>query len=252
MGHPSEIEEIFDTISYSKGASIIRMLHDFIGDDAFRKGMHSYLTKHSYRNTQTEDLWESLGEASGKPINKIMSTFTLQMGFPVVKVSSKMDGNTRWVRCCCCCCCLFVLFRVLTVKQSKFNADGSPPDPTFQWIVPVTIGTATNPNKHSFLLATPEQEVRLEGVSANECLSLNPGYRGFYRVQYSAEMLNDILTQVKKLELTPSDRLGLHNDLYAQVCVISLHCYIALPLITGESWNHPNNVSAGHCTVNDA
>ena len=113
---------------------------------------------------------------------------------------------------------LICIFRVLTVKQSKFNADGSPPDPTFQWIVPVTIGTATNPNKHSFLLDTPEQEVRLEGVSSDECLSLNPGYRGFYRVQYSAEMLNHILTQVKKLELTPSDRLGLHNDLYAQVC----------------------------------
>ena len=32
VGHPSEIEEIFDSISYSKGASIIRMLHDYIGD----------------------------------------------------------------------------------------------------------------------------------------------------------------------------------------------------------------------------
>ncbi|KAI6648107.1 Puromycin-sensitive aminopeptidase-like isoform X2 [Oopsacas minuta] len=123
VGHPSEIEEIFDSISYSKGASIIRMLHDFIGDDSFKKGMHSYLTKYSHKNTQTEDLWCSLEEASGKPITKIMSTFTLRMGFPVIKVSSKMDGATR----------------VLTVQQSKFNADGSPPDPTFQWVVPYYI-----------------------------------------------------------------------------------------------------------------
>ena len=104
------------------------------------------------------------------------------------------------------------------MQQSKFNADGSPPDPTYQWIVPVTIGTATDPNKHSFLLESADTEVRLEGVSADECLSLNPGYRGFYRVQYSAEMLKNILEQVKQLKLTPSDRLGLHNDLYAQVC----------------------------------
>ncbi|KAI6648113.1 hypothetical protein LOD99_11922 [Oopsacas minuta] len=108
-----------------------------------------------------------------------MSTFTLQMGFPVIKVSSKMDGATR----------------VLIVQQSKFNADGSPPDPTFQWIVPVTIGTETDPNKHSFVLESAEKEIRLEGVSAHECLSLNP--------------------DVKQLKLTP-DRLGLHNDLYAQ------------------------------------
>jgi len=32
VGHPSEIDEIFDVISYSKGASVIRMLHNFIGD----------------------------------------------------------------------------------------------------------------------------------------------------------------------------------------------------------------------------
>lgn len=32
VGHPSEVDEIFDVISYSKGASVIRMLHDFIGD----------------------------------------------------------------------------------------------------------------------------------------------------------------------------------------------------------------------------
>ena len=113
-------------------------------------------------------------------------------------------------------------YRVLNVQQSKFNADGSPPDPTYQCIVSVTIGTATDPNKHSFLLESADKEVRLDGVSADECLSLNPGYRGFYRVQYSAEMLNIILEQVKKLKLTPSDRLGLHNDLYAQVCGIGI------------------------------
>ena len=33
VGHPSEIDEIFDDISYNKGASVIRMLHQFIGDD---------------------------------------------------------------------------------------------------------------------------------------------------------------------------------------------------------------------------
>lgn len=33
MGHPSEVDEIFDAISYSKGASVIRMLHNYIGDE---------------------------------------------------------------------------------------------------------------------------------------------------------------------------------------------------------------------------
>lgn len=50
VGHPSEIDEIFDDISYNKGASVIRMLHKYIGDDDFRKGMNIYLTRHQVNN----------------------------------------------------------------------------------------------------------------------------------------------------------------------------------------------------------
>lgn len=60
VGHPSEIDEIFDEISYNKGASVIRMLHHYIGDEDFRKGMNIYLTRHQYNNTKTEDLWNAL------------------------------------------------------------------------------------------------------------------------------------------------------------------------------------------------
>ena len=88
VGHPAEVDEIFDNISYNKGASVIRMLHNFIGNDAFKNGMKHYLTKHSYQNTQTEDLWESLETASGKPVRKVMTTWTSQMGFPLIKVNS--------------------------------------------------------------------------------------------------------------------------------------------------------------------
>ena len=38
VGHPAEVDEIFDNISYNKGASVIRMLHNFIGNEAFKQG----------------------------------------------------------------------------------------------------------------------------------------------------------------------------------------------------------------------
>ena len=78
-GHPAEIDEIFDAISYSKGSSVIRMLHDYIGDEAFRQGLHNYLTEYSYKNTITENLWSHLAKASKKPVNEVMSSWTLQM-----------------------------------------------------------------------------------------------------------------------------------------------------------------------------
>ena len=53
--HPDEIRTIFDSISYSKGASIIHMLHSYVGADNFRKGLQDYLKKYSYKNTETKD-----------------------------------------------------------------------------------------------------------------------------------------------------------------------------------------------------
>ncbi|KAG8229240.1 hypothetical protein J437_LFUL007926, partial [Ladona fulva] len=111
VGHPSEIDEIFDDISYNKGASVIRMLHRYIGDEDFRRGMNTYLTRHQYGNTFTEDLWAALEEASNKPVGAVMSTWTKQMGFPTVKVvEQKQEGDNQ---------------RRLKVMQHKFCADGS-------------------------------------------------------------------------------------------------------------------------------
>ncbi len=98
QGHPAEINEIFDAISYSKGSSVIRMLHDYIGDDAFRKGLHNYLTEYSYKNTVTENLWSHLAKASNKPVNEVMSSWTLQMvclssRFKIKRIFFNTSGN---------------------------------------------------------------------------------------------------------------------------------------------------------------
>jgi aminopeptidase N len=55
------------------------MLHDYVGDDAFRKGLHNYLKEYSYKNTITVNLWSHLSKASNKPVNDVMSSWTLQM-----------------------------------------------------------------------------------------------------------------------------------------------------------------------------
>jgi aminopeptidase 2 len=78
--HPSEITQIFDIISYSKGASLIRMLSSWMGEDVFLKGIRSYLKKHQYSNAKTIDLWESLSEACGTNVGEFMETWTRKMG----------------------------------------------------------------------------------------------------------------------------------------------------------------------------
>ncbi|XP_066443033.1 puromycin-sensitive aminopeptidase isoform X1 [Eleutherodactylus coqui] len=202
VGHPSEVDEIFDAISYSKGASVIRMLHDYIGDEDFRRGMNQYLTKFQEKNAATEDLWESLEEASGKPIAAVMSTWTKQMGFPLIYVESEQQEDKR----------------ILKLSQRKFCASGPHNgEESPLWMVPISICTSEAPAsaKLRLLMDKPEMTTVLEGVTSDQWVKLNPGTVGFYRTQYSPTMLESLLPGIRDLSLQPVDRLGLQNDLFS-------------------------------------
>ncbi|XP_059053898.1 puromycin-sensitive aminopeptidase [Achroia grisella] len=224
VGHPSEIDEIFDDISYNKGASVIRMLHRYIGDDDFRKGMNIYLTRHQYKNTFTEDLWTALEEASNKPVGAVMSTWTKQMGFPMVQVSSEQRGSDR----------------VLRLTQQKFCADGNQADDTV-WMVPITISTQEQPSKValSTVLEKRTQEVVLENVAEHSWIKLNPGTVGYYRTRYPASMLAQLVTAVRDGSLPPLDRLGLLDDCFALVQAGHTHTDESLKLM--EAFNNETN-----------
>ncbi|CAG2116436.1 unnamed protein product, partial [Medioppia subpectinata] len=122
VGHPSEIIEIFDRISYDKGSAVLRMLHRYIGDEYFRKGLHLYLDQHKYGNTVTDDLWTSLQKASDRPVREVMNTWTKQKGYPVITVKSRRDGNSL----------------ILSLSQEKFNADGKADSEVSPlWMIPI-------------------------------------------------------------------------------------------------------------------
>lgn len=203
VGHPSEIDEIFDDISYNKGASVIRMLHNYIGDEDFKKGMNLYLTRHQYKNTFTEDLWAALEEVSNKPVGAVMSSWTKQMGFPVIKISSRPSTDQAGGV-------------VLTLSQRKYTADGSKPLKDFLWMIPVSITTSQG-SSVSIVLKTKETEVTIPNVGANDWIKVNPGTVGFYRTQYSPELLEKFIPAIKDKSLPPLDRLGLLGDLFAMV-----------------------------------
>jgi len=80
--HPNQISSIFDTISYSKGASAINMLHEYLGAEVFRDGLRHYLQRHAYGNTDTIDLWQALEEISGKSVKDFMHDWISLPGYP--------------------------------------------------------------------------------------------------------------------------------------------------------------------------
>ena len=73
VNNPDQITELFDTISYSKGSSVLRMLEHTIGSSVFQKGIQNYLKKNSYKNAKSEDLWNEMNLVLNQVnINKIL------------------------------------------------------------------------------------------------------------------------------------------------------------------------------------
>uniref|UniRef100_A0AAR2LVJ3 Aminopeptidase n=1 Tax=Pygocentrus nattereri TaxID=42514 RepID=A0AAR2LVJ3_PYGNA len=92
---PEQISEVFDAISYSKGASVLRMLSDFLTEPVFVRGLSSYLNHFQFSNTVYTDLWDHLQIAVDQTstdlpmsISAIMDRWVLQMGFPVVTINT--------------------------------------------------------------------------------------------------------------------------------------------------------------------
>jgi aminopeptidase N len=102
IGHPNQISQIFDSISYDKGSTILRMMHLFLGEKSFQDGVSAYLKKHRYGNAEQDDLWEALTTAAHAnkalpesiTVKDIMSSWTLQTGYPIVTVTRDYDQKT--------------------------------------------------------------------------------------------------------------------------------------------------------------
>ena len=92
---PEEINEVFDGIAYQKTAAVLRMIETYVGPEAFRKGVASYLKKHSYGNAAGEDFWSEVARVTGKPVDRIMRSFVDQMGAPVLSVRNSCSQNKR-------------------------------------------------------------------------------------------------------------------------------------------------------------
>ena len=101
---PKEIEAIFDSISYKKGAAIIHMLENIVGEQTIRKGLSRYLNRHKLANAVTNDLWTAISDAwdSNKKYNftvqDLMDGWTLQMGYPLIVFDQQNDTNIYTIR----------------------------------------------------------------------------------------------------------------------------------------------------------
>ncbi|MEK7617194.1 MAG: M1 family metallopeptidase [Patescibacteria group bacterium] len=184
VGHPAEISEIFDRISYSKGASILRMLWKYLGEKDFRDGLRHYLKKHAYGNAKTEDLWKALSEVSGKNVGKIMANWTSKPGHPVIRVQG-LGSRVKLTQ-------ERFFISPISKKETKDNT---------VWSIPLDGHIMDKKSRGSKLL-------HLRGGSRK----LNKGEVSLVRVDYPHQYLKGLEAQVKSGKLGAPDRLGLIRD----------------------------------------
>ncbi|MFH0897171.1 MAG: M1 family metallopeptidase [Candidatus Bathyarchaeota archaeon] len=154
---PTEIEEIFDEISYSKGAIILRMIEAYVGDENFREGVKGYLTKYRFSNATGRDFWSSLEEASGKQIKKIANDWVSKPGYPLITV--------------------MIIGEKLMLRQERFLLSGASEKDV--WPLPVTM--RINGKLRKILFDREEVAINIKDVKS---LKLNSDQKGFCRVNY--------------------------------------------------------------------
>ncbi|KAF7239596.1 Aminopeptidase Ey [Varanus komodoensis] len=185
---PAEISEVFDSIAYSKGASVLRMLSEFLTEDAFKRGVASYLHAYAYNNTIYADLWGHLQTAVQQSnvtlpadIDTIMNRWILQMGFPVLTLNTTTGDITQRH---------FLLDPDTPVQRpSQFN---------YTWIVPVPWLSSDNLTERMYWLMEQRDmnpDFSTAGASQKWVL-LNANVKGYYRVNYDLENWNRLLKQL--------------------------------------------------------
>ena len=90
----SDVGEIFDDVSYAKGASLLRWLMDWLGEETMKKGYIKYLSDNKFATACTPDLWSAMESVSGKPVTKVMDGWVTKKGYPMVSVMIQDKNST--------------------------------------------------------------------------------------------------------------------------------------------------------------
>jgi aminopeptidase N len=185
-----QIVQAFDSITYRKGEAVITMLEDYVGEDAWRRGVRDYMATYRLKNTVTDNLWGKVEQAAGKPITAIAHDFTLQPGVPLIRVENAVcsKGKTQ-----------------ATLRQAEFTRDRSDKRP-LSWRVPVIASTLGGGEART-LVSGGTAAVALDGCGP---LLVNSGQTGYYRTLYAPALLDRLTASYAQLK--PVDQIGLLAD----------------------------------------
>jgi puromycin-sensitive aminopeptidase len=194
---PADAEGMFDVLTYEKGAAVVRMLEQYLGEDAFRAGLRRYMAAHQYGNTETTDLWDAIEEASGEPVRRIMDSWIFQGGHPIVSVDLQADG------------------RVLHLAQERLLfLPGL--DSSARWAIPMQLEYELEGGEVvTTTVLLDDESLEIDLPEPARWVVGNAQGHGFYRVRYAPPLRAALVERV--MQLSSVERYGLVDDTWAAV-----------------------------------
>ena len=187
---PDEAHGMFDTLTYTKGAAVLRMLEQYLGPERFRDGIRRYLRLHAHGNTETHDLWDAMEAETGEPAGRIMDGWIFQGGYPIVSIEPA-DGALRFA-------------------QERFRFEGG--DDGTRWDVPLLVRPAQGRQPERLLVGPDGGAIAVEpGALA----VANAGEASFVRVRYADGLLQRVSSNLSDLRAV--ERYGVVDGTWAAV-----------------------------------
>jgi aminopeptidase N len=188
---PDDASGMFDTLTYTKGGAVLRMIEQWLGADVFRDGIRRYLAAHAYGNTETHDLWDALEEASGKPVRRIMDAWIFQPGYPAIEVTR--EGTA------------------IRLTQRRF-APSMPEDET-TWPVPLIVRQVGAQGEQVEHVLVEADGLTMPLVDPDALVVANAGSTAFVRTFYDDELRGRLTARLG--DLVPGERQSLVDDAWA-------------------------------------
>lgn len=184
---------MFDAIAYEKSAGVIRMVEAYLGQDAFRQAVSSYLKKYSYANAAAEDFWSEVTRVSGKPVDHIMMSYVDQPGAPVLSVTSRCMGSSTDI----------------ALRQERFvGTPGASVKPQ-TWTLPICLQAFPDSPARCEVISQAEQKLTVPGCASEAFV--NAGSLGYFFSQYTPETVR-AFARKSRGTLSAAERLGLLGD----------------------------------------
>ncbi len=177
-----DIANAFDGITYDKGAGVLNMVENYLGVEAFRKGVQLHMKRYPYGSATSDQFFASLAEGAGKPeLVEALKSFTDQPGVPIVDLAFTCGRKPA-----------------LTLKQKRYTTIGVTP-PAQLWKIPVTMTLERKGKSQQMKILLDGESKTVPLASCPDTILPDAGGNGYYHWSVSAEQWQKLLAGAAKM-----------------------------------------------------